>query len=188
MDFIPVILVAGLVFGLCFAIDKGFTRLFRNQQQHHSGLAVRLTKRFGAAGILMAVLGVAGVFAGLNKDLVLLVGGAIVLVMGVCLVIYYMSLGIFYDEESFLVTRFGKPDRTYTYGQIRSQQLYNASGNVIIELSMEDGSLVQVQSAMEGAYDFLDKAFSKWLEQTGRVREECDFYDPANSCWFPTED
>ena len=24
-----------------------------------------------------------------------------------------------------------------------------------------------------------------WLEQTGRRQEDCGFYDPANSCWFP---
>ena len=24
-----------------------------------------------------------------------------------------------------------------------------------------------------------------WLAQTGKRKEDCDFYDPDNSCWFP---
>jgi hypothetical protein len=60
------------------------------------------------------------------------------------------------------------------------------AGNVIIELHMADGRAVQLQSAMTGAYSFLDAAFEAWLVQTGRNKEECDFYNPENSCWFPT--
>ena len=47
MEYLAVIIFAALVFGLCFLVDKGFTKLFRNQAQHHSGQAVRLNKKYG---------------------------------------------------------------------------------------------------------------------------------------------
>lgn len=185
MEYLAVAIVAAAVFGICFLVDKGFTKVFRNQQQHHSGLAVRLSKRYGSFGIILAVMGLGAIFTGLTKGLVLIVGGAVVMLVGICLVVYYMTFGIFYDEETFLLTTFGKRSTVYRYGQIQAQQLYNASGNIVIELYMDDHRAVQLQAGMSGVYPFLDKAFAKWLEQTGRKAEECDFHKPEESCWFP---
>ena len=39
-----VLLVAAVVFGICFLADKGFTKIFRGQVQHRSGLSVRPNK------------------------------------------------------------------------------------------------------------------------------------------------
>ena len=36
---LSVLLVAAVVFGICFLADKIFTKAFRNQTQHQSGLA-----------------------------------------------------------------------------------------------------------------------------------------------------
>ena len=177
MEYVAVIVVMAVVFGVCYLMDKGFTREFRNQQQHHSGLAMRLNKRYGAFGLILAVLGLAAIFSGLTNGWILIAGGSIILVVGIALVVYYMTFGVFYDQESFLVTTFGKRSIVYRYGQITGQQLYNASGNLLIELYMDDGRT--------GVYPFLDKAFAKWLEQTGRRQEECDFYKPDQHCWFP---
>ena len=47
MEYILILIVAALVFGICFLIDKGFTKLFRSQAEHMSGTAVRLSKRYG---------------------------------------------------------------------------------------------------------------------------------------------
>jgi hypothetical protein len=181
-----VILVALLTFGLCYALDKGFTKIFRGKEQHKSGLSVRLNRKYGFAGILLSVLGVSAVFAGLREGSpVLTGGGAVVILMGVCLIVYYMTFGIFYDSDSFVLTTFGKRSTTYRYADIKCQQLYNAYGAIVIELQMVDGRAVQLQATMEGVYPFLDKAFSAWLRQTGRTRESCTFHDPDNSCWFP---
>lgn len=182
----PFILVVVATFALCFAVDKGFTKVFRGKEQHKSGLSVRLNKKYGLVGILLGVLGVAAVFAGSRESsMLLLVGGALIIVMGVCLLVYYMTFGIFYDDDRFILTTFGKKSTTYEFRQIKCQQLYNAYGAIIIELQMTDGRAVQLQATMEGVYPFLDKAFSAWLRQTGRTRESCTFHDPDNSCWFP---
>ena len=141
----------------------------------------------GCISIGTLAQGSAQVEAGLNLlQLFLAVAiGSLILVVGIALVVYYMTFGVFYDQESFLVTTFGKRSIVYRYGQITGQQLYNASGNLLIELYMDDGRTVQLQAGMTGVYPFLDKAFAKWLEQTGRRQEECDFYKPDQHCWFP---
>ena len=185
MQYLAVLIIAALVFGVCFLFDKGFEKLFRNQAQHHSGLAVRVNKRYAAFGAILFVLGLAAIFAGLNDSWLLIAGGALILVIGICLIVYYATFGIFYDGESFVLTTFGKKSTTYRYLEIKSQQLYTASGNTVIELHMKDGRSVSLQSGMTGVYDFMDTAFDGWCRQKNKKKDDCPFYDPANSCWFP---
>ena len=186
MEYIAVLIVAVLVFGICFLIDKGFTKLFRSQAQHYSGLSVRLNKRYATIGIIMFVLGVAAIFSGLTQGLLLLLGGIFIVLIGVGLVVYYMTFGVFYDEDSFLLTTFGKKSKAYRYREITGQQLYNSYNQIVVELHMTDGRTVHLQLAMPGAEAFLDKAFSAWCSQRGIQEEDCDFHDPDNSCWFPS--
>lgn len=185
MEALGVLLVAALVFGVCFLIDKGFTKLFRSQAQHKSGLSVRLNKKYGAFGLILFVLGISAVFTGIGDGWVLTAGGALIALVGIALVVYYMTFGVFYDNDSFILTTFGKKSTTYRYADIKSQQLYNSYGSILIELHMADGRNVQLQSAMTGVYPFLDKAFSAWCAQKGLREDDCTFHDPANSCWFP---
>ena len=185
MEILAVALVCAVVFGICFLIDRAFTKLFRSQQQHKSGKAVRLNRKYGSIGLIVAVLGIAALFAGLSNGVLLIVGGSMLILVGFSLVVYYMTFGVFYDEESFILTTFAQPSTTYRYQDIVAQQLYNSYGNVLIELHMHDGRTVQLQAGMEGAYAFLDYAFAAWLRQTGKTQDDCPFYDPANSCWFP---
>ena len=185
MKYIAVIILAAVVFGICFLVDKGFTKLFRSQAQHASGTAVRLSKRYGSIGLIVAVIGLAAVFTGLKEGWVLIAGGAIMLATGIGLVVYYMSYAVFYDEDSFLFTTIGKRAKTYYYRDIKQQQLYNNQGHLLIELHMADGDTVQLQSTMHGYDKFMDHAFEAWLEQTGKTKEDCPFHDPEKSCWFP---
>lgn len=184
---IPVLIVCALTFGLCFLVDKGFTKKFRSQKQHQSGLSVRLNKKYGAFGLILMALGVAAIFAGINgSGTAMWLGGAVVALVGVGLLVYYMTFGVFYDDDGFVLTTFGKRSTTYRYSQIRGQLLYNAYGNILIELHMEDGRTVGLQAGMTGVYPFLDKAFFSWCEQRGISPRSCEFHDPENSLWFPT--
>ena len=187
MTFFLILLIAAAVFGLCFAVDKAFAKLFRSKAQHRSGRAVRANKRYGLFGVILSVLGVMAVCVGISDGSVLLWGGIIVLLMGVCLAVYYLSFGVFYDGETFLLSRFGKKEVTYRFSDIKGQKLYMVQGgNVIIELHMADGGTVSLQSTMDGVYPFLDTAFAAWCLQTGRDPQSCDFHDPSQSLWFPT--
>lgn len=180
------ILVAALTFGVCFLIDKGFKNIFRNKAQHASGLSVRLNKRYATIGVVLFFLGVCAVFAGMSDYPALCIGGVVVALIGIALIVYYLTFGIFYDQECFILTTFGKRSSTYQYNQIAGQLLYNASGNILIELHMKDGCSVNLQAGMVGVYPFLDTAFENWCRQTGRNPEECEFHDPDNSLWFPS--
>lgn len=186
MDILIVVLLAAVTFGFCFLVDLAYKKIFRSKQQHTSGLSVRLNKKYGAFGLIMVLLGIAAIFVGMNDSgWVLIAGGCLIILVGIGLIVYYMTFGIFYDADSFILTRFGKRSVTYRFDQIVGQQLYNASGNVLIELHMDDGATVGLQAAMTGVYPFLDIAFAGWCRQTGRQAEDCEFYDPSNSCWFP---
>lgn len=189
MSLIATVIVAALVFGLCYLVDKGFTAKFRNRAQHRSGLAVRVSKRYGVFGISLSVLGVLAIGVGITGSKALMIGGILVLIMGICLAVYYLTHGIFYDGETFLITSFRKADRVYHYRDIREQKLFLVQGgNVIIELYLQDGSSVSLQSSMDGVYLFLDTAFAGWCLQKGVDPQSCDFHDPSKSWWFPHEE
>ena len=189
MNLIFVILVAAAVFGLCLLVDKVFTRKFRSKAQHCSGLAVRVNKRYGVFGVGLAVLGVLAVCVGISGGLALTLGGIVVMLMGICLSVYYLTHGIFYDGDTFLVASFRKEDRVYDYSCILEQKLFLVQGgNVIIELYLQDGTSVSLQSSMDGVYLFLDTAFAGWCMQKGIDPQSCDFHDPSKSWWFPHEE
>ena len=187
-QFLPIALIAAVIFSLCYLVDKTFTKLFRSKAQHRSGKAVRANKRYGIFGVILTVLGIMAVCVGITDGPVLIWGGIVVLLMGICLAVYYLSFGIFYDGESLLYCRFGKKDVTHYYKDIVGQKLYLIQGgNIVVELHMADGSAVSVQSAFDGVYPFLDTAFAGWCLQTGRDPQSCDFHDPSQSLWFPME-
>lgn len=183
------ILVAVGTLALCFGLDKLFTKLFRSQAQHKTGLSVRLSKRYAAFGLILVAIGIAALISGVMDTWALAAGGVIVVILGICLIVYYMTFGIFYDAESFILTTFGNKSTVYAFRDIRCQQLYVVQGgSVVVELHMTDGRTVQLQSAMDGYDKFLDHAYDAWLRQTGRQPEDCAFHDPDNSCWFPSAD
>lgn len=186
MEFLVLLILVALVFGLCYLVDKGFQKAFRGKAQHQSGRAVRLSKRYGTGGILLFVLGLLAVFSGVGGSTVLVIGGGVILLTGVGLVIYYMTFGIYYDDDSFLVSGFAKKDHAYRYGQIKGQQLYEITGgNLLVELHMDDGSAVQLYSQMTGAKAFLDTAFLGWVRQNGIDVRTLDC-DPEAYKWFPS--
>ena len=188
MQAIVILLIAALVFLICWGVDKLFISLFRSKAQHRSGLAVRSSKRYGLFGVIFTVLGILGIFSGTGGDKILLYAGIVVMLMGIALAVHYLSFGIFYDGESFLLSRFGRKDREHRYDEIVSQKLYTITGgSTVIELTLKDGSVLSLQSTMDGVYPFMDTAFAGWCLETGRRMEDCDFYDPAKSWWFPHE-
>lgn len=188
MEFIPFILIGAAIFGLCYLFDKGFTKLFRGQTQHLSGRAVRASKHYGGVGTVVAVIGIGAVFTGLEGEWVLIAGGSVMILVGVALALYYLTFGIYYDDDSFLYSTFGKKSVSYRYHQIQGQQIYIVQGgNIVVELHMTDGKTVQVQLHFKSAEDFLNTAFLGWVRQRNLDMRQgnWDFHDPDNSCWFP---
>ncbi len=189
MQALGILIVAAVVFFLCWVVDKLFSRLFRSKAQQRSGMAVRANKRYGVFGVILSVLGILGIVAGIRGERLLLWCGIIVLLMGAALAAHYLSFGIFYDGESYLLCRFGRKSQEHRFSEIVSQRLYAVTGgSTVIELALKDGSTLTLQSTMDGVYPFMDTAFAGWCMQTGRKTDECGFYDPAKSWWFPHEE
>ena len=183
------LILAALVFAVCYGVDKGFSRLFRNRKEHQSGMAVKPGKRTAVLGVFLSLLGVAGVLSGISGGKAMLVMSVVMLLSGAGLVIYYLSYGIYYDMETFLVSAFGKKDAVYRYEDIQGQQRFVVQGgSVIVELHLTGGASVTVQTTMDGAYPFLDYAFARWCEHKGIDPEDCDFHDPSQHRWFPEEE
>ena len=181
------LLVIAATFGVMFLLDKGLTKLFRSRDQHRSGTAVRLKKHFGILSLALMALGVLGIGTYFtDRSLALLVGSVLILPGGALLGIYYLTHGIFYDDESFLYVRFGNNAREYRYGDIVGQKLYEIQGGtLLVELHMTDGTTVAVQGNMEGAPGFLDKAAHARMRQLGLNSHECQWFDEAEGRWFP---
>ena len=185
MSLIPVIVLMALFFGVIYLCDKGFTRIFRGKVQHQSGKALRQNKRYASFGLILSILGLASMFAYTSQGWIMLAAGGGILLVGVGMIVFYMTFGVFYDEEGFVLTTFGKKSTTYTYRQIKGQMLFSASGNTVVELHMEDGRTVHLAETILGMGEFMDHAFAQWCRQTGKQPESCDFHDPENSWWFP---
>ena len=189
MNLLSALLIAAVVFGACRVIDMLFTSAFRSKAQHQSGMSVRVSRHYGIFGVGLIVLGILAIGLGVTGGIALAAGGVVVLIMGIGLAVYYLTHGIFYDGESFLVATFRKDDRVYQFQDIQEQRLYLVQGgHIIIELYMNDGTTVSLQSSMDGAYLFLDTAFAGWCLQKDIDPASCDFYDPSKNWWFPHEE
>ena len=181
------LLVIAATFGVMFALDKGLTKLFRSRDQHRSGTAVRLKKHYGILSLALMALGALGIVTYFtDKSLTLLLGGVLILPGGALLGLYYLTHGIFYDDESFLYVSFGNNTREYRYADIQGQKLYEIQGgSLLVELYMTDGKTVSVQGTMEGAPSFLDKAAHARMRQLGLNSHECEWFDESQGRWFP---
>ena len=180
MQIIPILLVAAAVFGICYLVDKAFTKKFRSKQQHMSGLAVRANKMYGIFGVLLIAVGVMAIVVGIMGGIMLLIGGIVVLVMGAALAAHYLSFGIFYDGETFLVSSFGKKSVTHSYKEITEQKLYVLQGgSVLVELYLEDGTWIPPLQAGASRPDGTPRtAISTTPASTGGspMRRKCDAY------------
>ena len=93
-----VLLIAGVVFGICYLIDKGFQKLFRSKEEHKSGKAVRYKGRTAAFGLILALVGMTALLTVKQGGWLYGAGGGILILVGAFLVFQYMTFGIFYGE------------------------------------------------------------------------------------------
>ena len=148
---------------------------------------MRLKKHYGILSLAMIILGVLGILTFFfDGNVILLLGGLLVAPGGAALGIYYLTHGIFYDDDAFLYVTFGNRSREYRYGEIRGQKLYEIQGgSLLVELHMTDGKTVPVQNNMDGAAVFLDKAAHARMRQLGLNSHECPWFDETKGQWFP---
>lgn len=185
-----VVIIAAITFAVMFVLDKLFTKIFRGKKQHRSGLSVKLPKRYAITGLLLGLLGVLVLLQLFKQfDTLMLVVGIFLLLMAAGFEAYYLGFGIYYDDESFIYSTFGKPSVTYRYADIDAQQLYvTTGGGILVDLYMRDGGSVGLQSTMQGVYPFLDKACHARFRQLGIDSAQCEWFNESESCWFPPKE
>lgn len=186
MEYVWIVVIALLTFGVCFALDKLFSKAFRSSSQHRSGNRVKLRNRVAVFGLLVMLLAIVCIIFYWTSHPVIFWSGWILLLMGGGLLAYYLSFGVYYDEQGFVYSRFGRKSKLYTYDQIAAQQLYSSHGSILVELHLGDGTTLTVQDNMDGGFAFLDYAFARWREIRGLGEEECSFHNPEKCQWFPT--
>ena len=110
---IPYLILAALVFGACYLVDKGFAKLSRGKKAHRSGLAVKQNKRNILFGLVLVLLGIAGVLTLVGNSWGFALLSVVVLLMGAALVVSYLSFGIYYDNLCLRQSGSGLPLRRH---------------------------------------------------------------------------
>ena len=177
--------IAG-TFGVLFLGDTLFRKFFRKEHEYQTGMVVHLNKRLLIAGILLTVLGIA-MLGQLAKGFnwIIVAASVILEIMGIGLLIYYNSFGVFFDLDTFICRSFRQKAQTYRYEDILSQQLFTTAGGIMVELDLRGGRTLTLQQNMDGMYSFLDHACFARLRQLGQEPRDCKWFDKSQSCWFP---
>lgn len=185
MQYVYLLIIAALVFGLCFLIDFLFKKLFPKSKLEGSKRVVRMPRRSAIWGLILTLFPVVVLLFWLppEGDTALTIGCVVAILFGLVLLVQYFSFGIWYDEETFLFKDLRRGRRTYHYSQIKGQQsLMTRSGIQATIFVGED--VIEVSSAMQGLPDFLDKAFYRWCAAKGIDPDSVE-NNPAMLTYFP---
>ena len=188
MKYVLLLLLCAVVFLVCFLIDKLFALIFPKSKTEKSGNVVRLPRRNAVAGVLLVFvpLVVLLFFIPEGGDTLMTVGCVTAIVLGVILLVNYLSFAIYYDDEGFVYKDLRRKKTSYHYSQIRGQRsVMTRSGvNSILFVGKDE---LNVYSTMQDLNAFLNKAFYKWCE-IKQIDPASVENNPAMFTWFPDPD
>lgn len=180
MQYLFLLGFAGVIFGLCFLVDRLWQKWFPKDLRK----VVRLPRKTVIFGIVLTFL---GCFFLLNffdeLSAYLRMGCVLVSLMGLLLLGRYATFSIRYDEEGFLYRSFGKKPISCKYGDILGQRSVLTRAGVQTALYVPDGE-VPLDSSMVGLHDFLKTAFSVWCRETGTDPDAVE-NNPSYFTYFP---
>lgn len=169
-----------LVFALCFAVDHLIQRL--RARQGRSGVrSVRPPRRSVTVGIVLLILGLLCLLFWEHQ--LATFGGIIIALMGLVMLTFYFVFSLEYDERGF-TCRNGRTRIHYHYNQIRGQQTLQTRSGLAVAMQVGD-DLVELNSAMTGAQEFLAFAYSRWCTERGVDPDTCPPPNPRSMVWFP---
>ena len=179
------LIVAAVVFGLCFLLDRLFQKLFPKSDLQKSKKTVRMPRRCVVFGILLLTVSFA-VLLFFGSDTLLLIGSIVGMLLGALLLGYYFSFSICYNDEAFLYRDLRHRKTQYTYAQILGQRSLMTRSGINVTLLVADDS-VMLTSAMEGASAFLQHAFFRWCGEKGIDPDSVE-NNPRMLTFFPDPD
>ncbi len=173
-----------LVLGLCWCVDQLFKKLFPKDARQLAGKVVRLPRRTAVFGVLLTFFAVVMELNWFSRlAWYMHLAAALVLLLGVWLLVQFLSFSIYYDDEGFTYRNLGRKAENFRYGDILGQRSLLTRSGVNSTLYLSGGE-IPVYSAMQGAGDFLQKAFYRWCEATGTDPETVE-NNPQYLTWFP---
>lgn len=188
MKYLLVLIICAVVFLVCFLIDLLCKALFPKSKLEKSKTVVRPPRRSAIFGIILSFLGAAVLVRCLpqGEDVLLLIGAAVALVLGIILLVTYFSVVIYFDDEGFLYKARGKGKQTFRYSQIKGQRSLMTRGGINTILFVGDEE-INLYSAMQNVNAFLSKAFFKWCEERG-IDPDTVENNPRMLTYFPDPD
>ena len=168
MQYVFLLIIAVLVFGVCFLIDLLVKKLRPKSDLEKGKQVVRLPRRSAIWGVILVLFPLVVLLFWLppEGDTMLTIGCAVAMVFGAILLIQFGSFAIHYDDTQFMYRDLRHKKKIYTYDQIRGQQSLMTRGGIQSTLFVSE-DVIEVYSAMQGLGDFLSKAFFRWCEAKG---------------------
>lgn len=183
-QYIPVIVVAVVTFGICFLVDWLLKRRKKNQVPQNK---VRPQRRTLVFGLVLSFLALSIGLGYMEQGALIVVGCCVIFLMGVLLLYIYGATSIVYDDEGFTDKAPFRKARRFSYGDITGEMAVMARSGVNAMLYVGKNE-VHLYQSMAGVQDFLKTAYHGWLAQTGRTEDECPPPNPMYLVWFPEPD
>ena len=185
MKYVFLALFCGVVFLICFLIDKLLQKLFPKHELEKSKNVVRPPRKSAVFGVLLLVFPLMALLFWMPEegDTLLTICCIGAMLMGAFLLFTFFSVAIYYGEDGFLYKTLRGGKKEYRYANIRGQRSLMTRGgiNTILFVGSDE---INLYSAMQNLNSFLNKAFFRWCEAKGLDPSEVE-NNPRMFTWFP---
>ena len=188
MRYVFLALFCGVIFLLCFLVDKLIQKLFPKHDLEKSKTVVRPPRKSAIFGILLLFFPLMALLFWMPEDgdtlLTICCIGA--MIMGAFLLFTYFSVAIYYGEDSFLYKTLRGGKKEYRYSDIRGQRSLMTRGGINTILFVGEDE-INLYSAMQNLNPFLKHAFFRWCQAKGIDPDGIE-NNPRLFTWFPDPD
>lgn len=188
MKYVFLALFCGVVFLICFLIDKLLQKLFPKHELENSKNVVRPPRKSAVFGVLLLVFPLMALLFWMPEEgdplLTICCIGA--MLMGAFLLFTFFSVAIYYGEDGFLYKTLRGGKKEYRYADIRGQRSLMTRGGVNTILFVGEDEL-NLYSAMQNLNPFLKHAFFRWCQAKGIDPDGIE-NNPRLFTWFPDPD
>lgn len=185
MKYVFLALFCGVVFLICFLIDKLLQKLFPKHDLEKSKSVVRPPRKSAVFGVLLLVFPLMALLFWMPEegDTLLSICCVGAMLMGAFLLFTFFSVAIYYGEDGFLYKTLRGGKKEYRYADIRGQRSLMTRGGINTILFVGDDA-INLYSAMQNLNSFLNKAFFRWCEAKG-IEPSAVENNPRMFTWFP---
>ena len=188
MKYLFLAVFCGIVFLLCFLVDKLIQKLFPKHALEKSKNVVRPARKSAVFGILLLVFPLMALLFWMPEegDTLLTICCVGAMIMGAFLLFTYFSVAIYYGDDSFLYKTLRGGKKEYRYAQIRGQRSLMTRGGINTILFVGEDE-INLYSSMQNLNPILKHAFFRWCAAKGIDSDSVE-NNPRMFTWFPDPD